>query len=493
MVAHSQLSLRSCASLFFWTALALVQVPLSLCGPVHIHDASPRAAFVSLVSEQQKEQMVASVAQLEQRFNHKYRYDWVFFSHEELSEEFKDATSNATASTVTYNLIPQQHWTIPSSVDPGRFEAGLGVHADKALIKTAHHRRRWSAGLFAREKRLQAYEWFWMVEPGTKFLCDITVDVFRLMRDRGIAYGVNEVSFEGAADSELLWKSTKSFMDTHPDMVRPTADITWILGNSAKANKPTRSSDYYVDGVDDMESLDLGLEDEGCRAIGQGTEGDMLPGVFLKADPQQCEPNTVADAFTTRLAASYDQCDMDTPIEIGNLNHFRGPEHSSYFDFLDNAGEFYYGNTSNVPVHSLSASMFLPRDKFWLLGDMVCEMHGLHSCPPMPHPTFSSNLQTDNNPNYLADVVEASWFGAYKDNQVLLIHRVWERMASDIARQRGIPAAQLGHTALDERNFKLYKPERYPVDVTLTWYSLEDSWRSWSCDRLKWFLGVLGW
>ncbi|KAK1656805.1 glycolipid 2-alpha-mannosyltransferase [Colletotrichum godetiae] len=490
MAAHSQLSLQFCASLVFWITIALIQVPLALCGPVHIRDASPRAAFVSLVSEQQREQMVASVAQLEQRFNHKYCYDWVFFSHEELSEEFKDATSNATASTVTYNLIPQQHWTIPNSVDPGRFEA---VNADKALIRTAHHKRRWSAGLFAREKRLQAYEWFWMVEPGTKFLCDITVDVFRLMRDRGIAYGVNDVSFEGAADSKLLWKSTMSFMDAHPDMVRPTADITWILGNSAKANKPTRSSDYNVDVTDDMEKFDLDLQDEGGSASGPGTEGDIPPSISLEADSQQCEPNTVADAFTTRLAASYDQCNMDTPIEIGNLNHFRGPQHSSYFDYLDDAGEFYYGNTGNIPVHSLSASMFLPRDKFWLLGDMVCEMHGLHSCRPMSHQTSNSNQQTERNPNFLADVVGASWFGACEDNQVLLIHRAWETMASELARQRGIPAAQLGHTALDERNFKLYKPERYPVDVTLTWYSLEDSWSSWSCDRFKWFLGVLGW
>ncbi|OHE98250.1 glycolipid 2-alpha-mannosyltransferase [Colletotrichum orchidophilum] len=477
MAAHSQSSLRSCAFFVFCIALALFQLPLALCGPIHIRDDSPRAALVSLVSEQQREQMVASVAQLEQRFNHKYRYDWVFFSHQELSEEFKDATSNATASTVTYNLIPQQHWTIPSSVDPGRFEAGL---------------RRWSAGLFAREKRLQAYEWFWMIEPGTKFLCDITVDVFRLMRDRGISYGVNEISFEGAADSELLWQSTKSFMDKHPDLVRPTADITWILGDIAKPNKPTRSSDYYVDdGTDYTESVDLDLQTGNCRTSGQETEGGMPPGTCLEADPQQCEPNTVADAFTTRLAARYDQCNMDTPIEIGSLNHFRGPEHSSYFDYLDNAGDFYYGNTGNVPVHSLSASMFLPRDKFWLLGDMVCEMHGLHSCPPMPHPT--SDLQTGNNPNFFADIIGTSWFGACEDNQVLLIHRVWEKMASEMARQNGIPAAQLGHTALDERNFKLYMPERYPVDVTLTWYSLEDSWRSWSCDRLKWFLGVLGW
>lgn len=105
--------------------MILLQIPSVLSGAIHLKELSPRAAFVSLVAEQQLEQMVASIAQLEQRFNDKYHYDWVFFSHEELSEEFKEVTSNATAATVTYNLIPQQHWSIPSSVDPGRFEAGL--------------------------------------------------------------------------------------------------------------------------------------------------------------------------------------------------------------------------------------------------------------------------------------------------------------------------------------------------------------------------------
>ncbi|KAJ0365551.1 hypothetical protein COL154_004408 [Colletotrichum chrysophilum] len=95
---------------------------------LQLWDASPRAAFVALVSENQLEQMVASVGQLEHRFNSKYRYDWVFFSHEELSEKFKEATSNATGGTVTYNVIPKQHWSIPAWVDSGRFEAGL-AHA----------------------------------------------------------------------------------------------------------------------------------------------------------------------------------------------------------------------------------------------------------------------------------------------------------------------------------------------------------------------------
>lgn len=115
-------------SFLLLAAITLFNLPFALSVGLQLWDASPRAAFVALVSENQLEQMVASVGQLEHRFNGKYRYDWVFFSHEELSEKFKEATSNATGGTVTYNVIPKQHWSIPAWVDSGRFEAGL-AHA----------------------------------------------------------------------------------------------------------------------------------------------------------------------------------------------------------------------------------------------------------------------------------------------------------------------------------------------------------------------------
>ncbi|WYZ38014.1 hypothetical protein EsH8_II_001520 [Colletotrichum jinshuiense] len=448
--------------------MILLQIPSVLSGAIHLKELSPRAAFVSLVAEQQLEQMVASIAQLEQRFNDKYHYDWVFFSHEELSEEFKEVTSNATAAT--------------------------GVDADKALIRTAHHKRRWSAGLFAREKRLQAYDWFWMVEPGTQFTCDITFDVFRLMRDRGIAYGVNEVSFEDDANSKMLWQSTRMFMDKHPELVQPRADITWILGgggNLRNPSTPTTASADYNDAPDDFDGLSGELQSEECQESRPETEGGVPPSVPPDADPRQCEPNTVADAFTTRLAATYDQCNINTPIEIGSLNHFRGPEHSSYFDYLDNSGDFYFSTVSNVPVHSLSASMFLPRDKFWLLGNIVCEMHGLHNCPPMPRPT--SGFEALDSSIFLADIIGSSQFGPSEKGCLVFFHRFWTSMASDIARQNGIPSAQTGHTALDDRNFKIYKPERYPVGVEEGWYSMKDGWRSWLSDRVTWFASLLGW
>ncbi|KAK6222469.1 glycolipid 2-alpha-mannosyltransferase [Colletotrichum tabaci] len=458
--------LPSFRCLIFAILLVLFQTQSALSGPLYIREPSPRAAFVALVSPNQQDQMVASVAQLEQRFNRKYCYDWVFFSYEDLGEDFKDATSNATAST--------------------------GVDADTAGLRAAHHKRRWSAGLFAREKRLQAYDWFWMVEPGTQFMCDINVDVFRLMQERGIAYGVNKAPYQNIDDSKLLWQSTKSFIIKHPELVRPTADITWILSDDGNLSKPSVSSDYYVDYSDETEvDRDFHLKTRPCRASGPEAEGGVRPSVPHEADPEQFFPNLVASDYSAWLPSAYEQCGANTPIEIGNLNHFRGLQHSSYFNHLDDAGDFYYANTGNIPVHSLSATMFLPREKFWLPGDIVCEMRGLQSCPSVTG--FVSDIDTADDSTFLTDIFGSSRFQSYEGSQLSVFHRIWANLAWGIARQNAIPAPQTGHTALDERNFKMYKPERYPVDVNLGWYSLEDTWRSWSIDRTKCFLTALGW
>ncbi|KZL84397.1 glycolipid 2-alpha-mannosyltransferase [Colletotrichum incanum] len=492
MLIQSKLFLPWRCRFILMILLIILHIPSAFSGPLYVRDSSPRAAFVALVAEHQLDQMVNSVAQLEQRFNSKYCYDWVFFSFEELSEDFKDATSNATAGTVTYNLIAQQDWPISRSLDPGRFEAGLRVDADVAKIRAAHHKCRWSAGLFAQEKRLQAYDWFWMVEPGAQFMCDINVDVFRIMEAGGIAYGVSEISFQADDNSKLLLQNTKSFMAKHPDLVRTTAGITWILSDGSKLSKPGVSSDYYVYDKDEIQiDQDFDLHTRACRVSEPETETGIHLVVSHEANTEQYDPNLVAHAYTTQLEYTYDQCNTGTPIEIGNLNYFRGPHHTSYFKYLENSGDFCYDNTGDVNVHSLSVSMFLPRDKFWLLGDMICEIHEPRSCPPLPLPT--SNFDSVGDSTYLADVFGSSWFQPYEGSHLSIVHRIWANMASGIARQNCFPAAQTGHTALDERNFKIYKPERYPVDVKLGWYSLEDTWRSWSIDRAKWFLAVLGW
>ncbi|KAK1995080.1 glycolipid 2-alpha-mannosyltransferase [Colletotrichum falcatum] len=489
MARRSKPTLPSWCAVVFAVLLALVQVQPACSGPLYMRDPLPRAAFVALVSENQLDQMVESVAQLERRFNSKYRYDWVFFSFEELSEDFKDATSNATTGTVTYDLTTQQHWSVSRQVDLGRFEA---VDADTAQVQVSHHRRRWSAGPFAREKRLQAYDWFWMVEPGTRFMCDINFDIFRLMRDHGITYSLKEIPFPEEQHSKLLWQSTKSFVAKHPELVRPAADITWILTDGGNLSKPSFSSEYHVGQIDEVQvDQDLESSTRSRRDGGPETERSVCPGVSHEADDEQCGSRSTVHTGASRLDSNYQECTADTPIEIGSLAHFRSPQHTSYFDYLDNAGEFYYDSPGELNVHSLSASMFLPREKLWLFGDATGDMNSLHSSPLLSRPTPHSDAVYDTGS--LADILGSSWFHSYEGSHLSIIHRLWANMASGIARQNGFPAAQTGHTALDERNFKIYKPERYPVDVKVGWYSLEDTWRSWAIDRAKQILAVLGW
>jgi Glycolipid 2-alpha-mannosyltransferase len=177
---------RSFGLLRLWPAwLVLAVVFLNLSAPsrslptiqagnniqsVTARHAKPKAAFVVLAHDYELPEMVASMQQLEGTFNKRYHYHWVFFSNEEFSETFRRVTSNATNATCVYEQIPSQHWTLPQWVNHPQYDADLDLMCDAGTGKTCMHSDphmyRWNSGLFAKEKRLRDYDWFWKVEPG---------------------------------------------------------------------------------------------------------------------------------------------------------------------------------------------------------------------------------------------------------------------------------------------------------------------------------------
>lgn len=134
----------------------------------------PKAAFIALVRNSEVEEMVYSMTQLEARFNSRltHQYDWVFFNDEDFSEEFTLAVRNATNSRCYFEIIPGEHWSVPTWIDTTRFDVGRqfmgSIGVGKAWLQSYHHMCRWNAGLFALEKRLASYEFFWRVEPGVR-------------------------------------------------------------------------------------------------------------------------------------------------------------------------------------------------------------------------------------------------------------------------------------------------------------------------------------
>ncbi|KAH8649028.1 glycolipid 2-alpha-mannosyltransferase-domain-containing protein [Xylariales sp. PMI_506] len=296
----------------------------------------PKAAFVALVRNSEEAGMVHSILQIEARFNSRkiHRYPWVFFNDEPFTNSFMASISNATSSTVYFEIINRNHWKVPEWIDKGRFDVGRqyqgSIGVGKAWLESYHLMCRWNAGLFALEDRLQQFDWYWRVEPDVQYTCNINYDVFRFMQDNKMAYGFNMAILDDARSFPSLWERTQAFSRTNKDMVNPQADMRWLLHDT----------------------------DEPMRMIRSGF------------------------GFQESLSAEYNNCQFYSNFEIGSLDFFRGKEHQTYFRHLDRAGGFFYERYGDAPVHTLSVSMFLPKNRVWFFRD-IGYSHGLcETCPP---------------------------------------------------------------------------------------------------------------
>lgn len=137
-------------------------------------DQRPKAAFVSLAHEHDLPAVLSSMSQLEETFNHRYHYHWVFFSTQPLSEEFRRQTSNATGAICIYEVISEHNLASSRNSKPSfAFDvmpkgATGGENPSKVGQSTSFlgQTSRWNSGPFASEKRLRDYDWFWRIEPG---------------------------------------------------------------------------------------------------------------------------------------------------------------------------------------------------------------------------------------------------------------------------------------------------------------------------------------
>jgi mannosyltransferase len=158
--------------LWAW-ALTLLHFTLFVCGSAlpSSADAPLKAALVTLVQEDDISATLFSIQQIEDKFNNRHLYDWVFFSVQDLPERFKELTSNATNATCIFEVIPEENWNMPGWTDHSQLSDSHEINSDcnpKTFKPLADIRqmKRWSSAPFANERRLRNYEWFWRVEPG---------------------------------------------------------------------------------------------------------------------------------------------------------------------------------------------------------------------------------------------------------------------------------------------------------------------------------------
>ena len=64
-----------------------------------------KATFVTLARNSELYDLIKSIRNVEDRFNRKFNYDWVFLNDDDFTQEFKDLTTALVSGKTKYGKI----------------------------------------------------------------------------------------------------------------------------------------------------------------------------------------------------------------------------------------------------------------------------------------------------------------------------------------------------------------------------------------------------
>lgn len=296
------------------------------------------ATFVTLARNSDLWSIVESIRHVEDRFNNKYHYDWVFLNDDDFNEEFKTVTTNLVSGKTSYGRIPKEHWSFPEWIDTEKAALVREQMKEKKIIYgdsiPYRHMCRFESGFFWRQPALDPYKYYWRVEPGIKLFCNIDYDVFKFMAEKKIKYGFTISLYEYIDTIKTLWDSTKKFIKN-------------------EENKK------YVN------------------------------------------PNNLMEFLSNDNGESYNLCHFWSNFEIADLDFWRSEAYRKYFDFLDHEGGFFYERWGDAPVHSIAAGLFLDKTEVHHFEDIgyyhppfthcptTSDMRAKEQCICNPHDNFA--------------------------------------------------------------------------------------------------------
>lgn len=264
------------------------------------------ATLMSLVRNEELDQLLQSMKDLERTFNHKFNYPWTFFNEVPFTDEFKTATQKLTKAACSYHLIESDDWDAPSWINEDIFTETAQQLAEKGVqysnMVSYHKMCRWNSGIFYNHPALKDMDYYWRVEPNVHFFCDIDYDVFRFMQDNNKTYGFTVTLYDEPATLPSLWPETLKFLEKYPEYKHKNSAYDWLTDTTYRPSHTTPANGYST-------------------------------------------------------------CHFWSNFEIANLNFWRSKPYDEYFKHLDRAGGFFYERWGDAPVHSIGLALFEDKSK----------------------------------------------------------------------------------------------------------------------------------
>ncbi|KAI9842589.1 MAG: alpha 1,2-mannosyltransferase 2.4.1 [Sclerophora amabilis] len=197
-------------------------------------DSGPRmnATFVSLARNVDVWEIARSIRQVEDRFNKRFNYDWVFLNDKPFDSQFKKVTTALVSGTTRYGQIPKEHWSYPDFIDQEKAKKTREDMKERKIIYgdsvSYRHMCRYESGFFYRHPIMQEYEWYWRVEPSIELYCNIDYDVFKFMADNDKKYSFVLSLYEYIETIPTLWDSVRKFVKDHPEHIAPDNSMEFL-------------------------------------------------------------------------------------------------------------------------------------------------------------------------------------------------------------------------------------------------------------------------
>ncbi len=190
------------------------------------------ATFVTLARNSDLFEIIKSIRNVEDRFNGKYNYPWVFLNDVPFDDEFKRVTSALTSGKAEYGVIGKDHWGFPDFIDQERAAAVRKDMGERKIIygdsESYRYMCRYESGFFYRHELMLKYEYYWRVEPSIEMFCDVDYDPFLFMKENDKVYGFAISLYEYQETIPTLWDKTKEFMKANPELMPKDNALDWV-------------------------------------------------------------------------------------------------------------------------------------------------------------------------------------------------------------------------------------------------------------------------
>ncbi|OWB80347.1 hypothetical protein B5S32_g4615 [[Candida] boidinii] len=291
------------------------------------------ATILSLARNEELYDMLSSIQQVEDRFNNKFHYDWVFLNDKPFTDEFIKLTSSLCSGITRYGIIPYDHWSYPDFInqDTAKKIREMKKFQNIPYWKSESYRHmcRFNSGFFYKHPILNDYQYYWRVEPNVIFNCNIINDPFKFMIDNNKLYGFTISMLEFSKTIPNLFKLTKEF---------------FLKNDLIKKNYLPNINDSLLNFITDISKF-----------------------------------NNYDEIDIDKL--NYNLCHFWSNFEIANLDLFRNELYESFFQYLDKSGGFFYERWGDAPVHTLAVAFMLRKDQVHIFQDISYRHTVAGTCP----------------------------------------------------------------------------------------------------------------